>query len=295
MIQTDAPKYKTGIVFSGGGTKAAAHCGALQALEEFGIKADVMAGTSAGSMVAAFYSAGFSPVEMIDLFIGMNFFKDIVTPSAPKGGFFDSKPLVKYIREVMPYKNIEDLPIPVFIAASDMDHGKTVIFSQGELAPRLVASCSIPVVFQPMVIDGTHYIDGGVFMNLPVPAIRSMCEKVIALSVRKVGPVPYRDNVMHVASRAYEMMFMANIIEDARLADHYIELETTNYSVYDISNVEKLFLIGYKNACESLERQGFRRVKEKQPVTFAKHNRLSPFQKYYANVLKALEKIKNIK
>ena len=51
-------KYHLGIVFSGGGAKAAAHCGALQALKEYGVKADVLAGTSAGAMVAAFHSAG---------------------------------------------------------------------------------------------------------------------------------------------------------------------------------------------------------------------------------------------
>lgn len=288
-------KYDTGIVFSGGGTKAAAHCGALQALEEFGIRPDVMAGTSAGSLVAAFYSAGFSPVEMIDLFIGMNFFRDIVAPSAPKGGFFNTRPLVKYIREVMPYRNIEELPIPVYIAASDMDNGKTVIFSEGELAPRLVASCSIPVVFQPMVIDGVHYIDGGVFMNLPVPAIRQMCDKVIAISVRQVGPEKYRDNVMHVASRAYEMMFMANIIEDARLADTYIDLDTGNFSVYDISNVVKLFHLGYETTCKVLEQNGYTRMMEQREVAFrpvsAGNRALSPFDQYRRSIQKALDRM----
>lgn len=289
-------RYSTGIVFSGGGTKAAAHCGALQALEEYGIRPDVMAGTSAGSLVAAFYSAGFSPVEMIDLFIGMNFFRDIVTPAAPKGGFFNSRPLVKYIREVMPYRNIEELPVPVYIAASDMDNGRTVIFSEGELAPRLVASCSIPVVFQPMVIDGVHYIDGGVFMNLPVPAIRPMCDKVIAISVRQVGPEKYRDNVMHVASRAYEMMFMANIIEDARLADTYIDLDTSSFSVYDISNVVKLFRLGYDTTCKALEQQGYVRVMEERQVEFRPagggQKGLSPFEKYRNNIQKALNRMR---
>ena len=89
-----AKKYKLGIAFSGGGAKAGAHCGALQALHEYGIRPDVVSGTSAGALVATLYSAGFSPRQMIELFQGLNFFKDIVTPSVPKGGLFDSKPLV---------------------------------------------------------------------------------------------------------------------------------------------------------------------------------------------------------
>ena len=201
-------KYELGIAFSGGGAKGAAHCGAIQALNEFGIKPNVVSGTSAGSMVAAFYSAGFKPKEMIDMFLKMNFFKDIVTPSKPTGGLFDSTPLLKIIEEKMPYTNIEDLPIPTYIVASDMDHGKPKVFSKGKIAPRLVASCSIPIVFKPMVINGVHYIDGGVFQNLPIPAIRNMCKKVMAFSVRRMEPETYKDNLLYTATRAYTMMFM---------------------------------------------------------------------------------------
>ena len=78
-------KYELGIAFSGGGAKAAAHCGALQALKEYGVRPDVVSGTSAGSLVAAFFSAGFSPVQMIEMFRELNFFRDIVAPSRPRG------------------------------------------------------------------------------------------------------------------------------------------------------------------------------------------------------------------
>ncbi len=273
-------KYKLGIVFSGGGSKAAAHCGALQALKEFGIEADVLAGTSAGSLVAAFHSAGLSPSEMISMLSGMNFFQDVVTPSVPRGGFFDSTPLVNLIHDLLPYKNFEELPIPVYVAASDMDNGKTVIFSKGELAPRLVASCSIPVIFQPMVIDGVHYIDGGVFMNLPVTPLREMCRKIISISVRHVGADPYKDNIIHVASRAYQMMFMANLIDDAKLSDLNIDLDTTGYSVYDISNAEELFFLGYKDACAALEAAGYKRKLPAEKIVFTHKEKQSLFQKY---------------
>ncbi len=253
-------KYSLGIAFGGGGAKAGAHCGALQALKEFGVKPDVVSGTSAGSLVAAFYSAGFTPVQMIRMFLKMNFFKDIVEVSKPGGGLFDSSPLMKIIETQMPYGNIEDLPIPTYIVASDMDHGRVKVFSKGKLAPRLVASCSIPIVFKPMVINGVHYIDGGVFQNLPVPAIRPLCEKVIAFSVRRLEEEPYKNTLLHTATRAYSMMFMSNIMADSKLADTYIELDTSGCGVYDIACITELFFRGYRNACAALEADGYERV-----------------------------------
>ncbi len=255
-----AKKYPLGIAFGGGGAKAAEHCGALQALKEYGIKPDVVSGTSAGSLVAAFYSAGFTPVQMIRMFLKMNFFKDIVEVSKPGGGLFDSSPLMKIIETQMPYANIEDLPIPVYIVASDMDQGKVKVFSKGKLAPRLVASCSIPIVFKPMVIGGVHYIDGGVFQNLPVPAIRPLCDKVIAFSVRRLEKEPYKNTLLHTATRAYSMMFMSNIMADSLLADTYIELDTSGCGVYDISCITDLFFRGYRDACAALQADGYERV-----------------------------------
>lgn len=253
-------RYSLGIAFGGGGAKAGAHCGALQALKEFGIKPDVVSGTSAGSLVAAFYSAGFTPEQMIRMFLKMNFFKDIVEVSKPGGGLFDSSPLMKIIETQMPYENIEDLPIPTYIVASDMDQGKVKVFSKGKLAPRLVASCSIPIVFKPMVINGVHYIDGGVFQNLPVPAIRPMCDKVIAFSVRRLEKETYKNTLLHTATRAYSMMFMSNIMADSKLADTYIELDTSGCGVYDIACITELFRRGYRDACDALEADRYKRV-----------------------------------
>jgi len=197
---------------------------------------------------------------MIRMFLKMNFFKDIVEVSKPGGGLFDSSPLMKIIETHMPYGNIEDLPIPTYIVASDMDHGRVKVFSKGKLAPRLVASCSIPIVFKPMVINGVHYIDGGVFQNLPVPAIRPLCEKVIAFSVRRLEEEPYKNTLLHTATRAYSMMFMSNIMADSKLADTYIELDTSGCGVYDIACITELFFRGYRDACAALEADGYKRV-----------------------------------
>lgn len=267
-------KYKLGIVLSGGGAKAGAHCGALQAMKEYGIEPDVMAGTSAGSLISVLYSCGFSPKQMIEMSLDMNFFKDIVTPAIPRGGICESTPLLNHLRDTLPYKNFEELPIPVYVVASDMDHGKVKIFSKGEIAPRVVASCSIPVVFEPMVIGGVHYIDGGVFMNLPVPAIRNICDKVIAFSVRKVENEKYKGKLLYTATRAYSMMFMSNIMADAPLADNYVELDTGGFGVYEIEKMPELFKKGYEDACRAFEEMGYSRVLPPEHIEFPVRERI---------------------
>jgi len=263
-------KYQLGVAFGGGGAKAAAHCGALQALKEFDIHPDVVAGTSAGALVAVLYASGFAPADMIKIFQGMNFFKDIVSPSLPRGGLFDSKPLVQHLRKHLPYTKLEDLPIPTYVVASDLEHGRTKVFTKGEIAPRVVASCSIPVIFYPMVIGGVHYVDGGAFQNLPVPAIRNKCEKVFAFNLNQVSKGNYHDNIASVAYRSFMMMFMSNTIADARQADLYVDLDTEGATAVDMSKIEELFFRGYASTVQALEENGYARVWPQAEITFPK-------------------------
>ena len=266
-------KYPLGIAFGGGGAKAAAHCGALQALKEYGIRPDVVSGTSAGALVATLYSSGFTPQQMIEIFQGMNFFKDIVTPSLPKGGLFDSRPLLSLLQKKLPYSRLEELPIPTFIVASDVEHGVPKVFAKGEIAPRLVASCSIPVIFQPICINGVHYVDGGAFQNLPVSAIRQKCDKVIALNLYHLDEGKYKDNLISVAYRAFVMMMVPNVAADSAQADLFIDLDTNGCMAYDISKIEELFFRGYESTVKALEENGYQRVLPKEIIKFPKKKR----------------------
>ena len=245
-------KYGTGLALSGGGAKAAAHCGALKALEEHCIRPDIIAGTSAGALAAVYYSSGYTPEEIIDMFEGLSFFRDIVSPNVPKGGLFDSKPLLEHIRKNIPYKRLEDLPIPAYIVASDMELGRVKVFSEGELAPIVVASCSIPMLFTPMLIDGHHYLDGGVFMNLPIQPLRDCCEKIIALNLNHINEEEYHSNLIYVAQRSFSMTVISNTMASIPDADLYIDLDTKDANVYDMGKIPELFEKGYESAVRAL-------------------------------------------
>lgn len=267
-------KYQLGVAFSGGGAKAAAHCGALQAMKEYGIQPEVVSGTSAGALVAVLYASGFTPKQMVETFQGLNFFKDIVTPHVPKGGLFDSRPLLELIRKKLPYSRMEELPIPTYIVASDIEHGAPKIFTKGEIAPRVVASCSIPVIFQPICINGVHYIDGGAFQNLPVSAIRQKCEKVIALNLNHLEEDKYKNTLMSVAYRSFMMMMTTNVAADTAQADLFVELDTCGCMAYDMSKIESLFFRGYESTVKVLEAKGYQRVMPKESISFSKKKRV---------------------
>jgi NTE family protein len=292
-------KYPLGIAFSGGGARAAAHCGALQALKEYGIQPDVVSGTSAGAIVATLYASGFTPKQMIETFRGLNFFKDIVKPSVPKGGLFDSRPLANLIQKKLPYSRLEELPIPTFIVASDVEHGVPKVFTKGEIAPRVVASCSIPIIFQPKSINGIHYIDGGAFQNLPVSAIRQKCEKVIAINLNHLEADKYKDNLISVAYRSFLMMMVSNVANDTAQADLFIEPDTYGCMAYDMSKIEDLFFRGYEGTVKVLEENGYQRVMPKEDISFPKKRRMkdsikSPEEMFHNTIEKGMTAIKSI-
>ncbi|MEG1587155.1 MAG: patatin-like phospholipase family protein [Bacteroidales bacterium] len=246
-------KYKLGLALSGGGAKGFAHCGALMALEEFGLKPDVIAGTSAGAIVGALYAAGNKPQEISKMFMGKEF-SNFVKFLIPKAGFFDHSPFMDFLMEYLHVKTFEELQIPLHIVASDLDHGQSKVFTTGELARCVLASCSVPVIFNPVEIDGVHYVDGGIFRNFPVVPIRDLCEKVIGINVSPLISDEYKQNMIHIAQRSYHFMFKANTFEDKALCDMLVEVEEAHqYGAFDLENITQIFRLGYEDTVRTLE------------------------------------------
>ena len=121
-----------------------------------------------------------------------------------------------------------------------------------------------------MNIGGVHYVDGGAFQNLPVPAIRSKCEKVIAFNLNHLYEDTYKDNVLYVSMRSFMMMFMSNTLADSRLADLYIDLDTSGANAYDMSKLVELFHKGYNSTVAALQADGYSRVLPPETIKFGK-------------------------
>lgn len=249
--------YKLGVALSGGGARGFAHAGALMAIEEAGLKPDAIAGVSAGSVVAVLYAAGVKPLEMADLFSGQGF-RDFVELSWGKGGLFKIEKFMHFIQNAIGNKrNIEDLDIPTFIGASDLDNARPHIFDSGEIGPRMIASCSIPIIFPPVQIDGVHYVDGGVLRNLPAWALRDKCDTLIGINVSPLAKKDSYNSIIEVAYRTYNLMAKANQADDMALCDLSIQTpEIADYAVFDLSKIKELVVSGYMHTRKALKNAG---------------------------------------
>ncbi len=251
------PPYELGVALSGGGARGLAHAGALAAIEEAGLRPDVLAGVSAGSIAAVFYAAGIAPLKILELFDNQGF-TDFVEFRPRKGGFFGTRGFRRFLADnLKPYKNIEDLPTPVYIGVTDFDRGEPAEFHTGELVDRVVASCSIPIVFRPVVIDGTHYVDGGVLRNHPAWIIRPLCRRLIGVNVSPLASSAGAESFVGVAMRTYNLMAKANQKVDMQLCDVSVEpREISACRTFDLSMADKLFMSGYIHTRRALRDAG---------------------------------------
>ena len=107
----------------------------------------------------------------------------------------------------------------MIVVATDLDNGESHEFDSGPIVEAVTASCSIPIIFSPVVINGVHYVDGGLFHNFPVSIIRDRCERVIGVNVSPLVPQKYKQTIFHIAERSYHYMFRANTLEDREMCD----------------------------------------------------------------------------
>ena len=241
----ETKQYNIGLALSGGGVRGFAHIGALRALEDVGIKPDVIAGVSAGSIVASFYAAGMSADEIFNLFGSIDMSK-FLQVDITKSGFLKLDKFKRFLETNLPIKNIEELLIPTIIAATDIEQQHEMPFTSGNIAERVVASCSIPLVFRPVKIDGSYCVDGGVLHNLPSFYLRPVCNTVIGVNVSPLKLGPIKLNVRSLAYRTYKLMTMRNVVADKQLCDLLVDIiSIQGHSTFDTSAANKIAQKGY--------------------------------------------------
>lgn len=252
-MENSSEKYKLGLALSGGGIKGLCHAGAFKALEESGLKPDIISGTSAGAIVGALYADGYTPDE-IGAFFKKVSFRQMTSIKVHDGGFFRIDEFEKFLDKTLRAKTFEELPIPLKIVATDLDKGECITFSSGTLIDKIIASSTVPVLFTPKVIDGTRYVDGGVFKNLPAGTIRPDCETLIGINASPLVAPEYKLSIMSVAMRSYHFMVKSNIVHDKELCDILIEpTDMGNYDTFSIDKSQEIFDVGYVSTKEILK------------------------------------------
>lgn len=173
---------KLGLVLGGGGVRGLAHIGVLKELDRLGIRPDAIAGCSMGSIIGAFYAAGKKPLDIEEFVLQLKLYS-FFELSVSRLGIEKPKKLERAIEGFLGASVFEDLEIPLYVNATNISKGTEEVFSEGELMRAIRASISVPGLFAPALIEGDHYIDGGIMNVSPVTALPEDMDAYIIVNV----------------------------------------------------------------------------------------------------------------
>ena len=178
-------EVRIGLALGGGAARGFAHVGVIQVLEEAGIRPQYVAGTSAGSLVAALYASGMSGAQLRQVAVAMQeaAITDWVLPLFNRGAL-KGDALAQYVNQQVQGRQIENMSLPLGIVATDLRTGDAVVFRRGNTGTAVRASSAVPGVFLPVKIGEREYVDGGLVAPVPVQQTRQMgANFVIAVDI----------------------------------------------------------------------------------------------------------------
>lgn len=184
----NAPAHRPvriGLALGGGAARGFAHIGVIKALEAQGIQADLIAGTSAGSVVGSLHASGMSGLELnrMALTLDAATLSDWALPFRARG-LLKGVALQAFIEKAVGGRPIEKMRRPLGIVATDLGNGEPILFQRGSTGQAVRASCSVPSIFEPVHIGTRDYVDGGLVSPVPAAFAHKMgADFVIAVDI----------------------------------------------------------------------------------------------------------------
>lgn len=277
-----------GLVLSGGGAKGAVHIGLIKALEENNIPIDYIGGTSIGAIVGSLYAMGYSPDEMLDLFLSEEFYYWQTGKIKEEDGYYFKKaePTPEFtrfhinikdsvsVKSILPSSlispnqmnqafmslfapatayskgNFDNLFVPFLCVASDIYHKRPVVFRSGDLGDAVRASMTFPFFFAPIIKDSIPLYDGGIYDNFPVRPMKRAFHPDIMIGCVVAGS----KNKKPIDQGLYEQienMIMQETDYHIRSEDGYmVRFRLDDVSLLDFYKSKELFDLGYKRGLE---------------------------------------------
>ncbi|PRY97752.1 patatin-like phospholipase family protein [Marinilabilia salmonicolor] len=239
--------HNIGIALSGGSARGFAHIGVLKALDENGMSPDIVSGTSMGSLIGVLYAAGYSPDQILEI-VKKDKIYNLVSLRIGQNGFFELDAVKKILKDKIEKDDFSALKKPFYLSVANITDGKNEVKGEkGPLIDFVLASCSVPVIILPQVIDGVTYIDGGLFDNLPARSIKDKCQTLIGVHVNYNGPMKEIEGMKDIAQRAFSLGVEQNVVESRKLCDFMIEPEEMKeFTFFDFDRIDDLVEVGYK-------------------------------------------------
>jgi NTE family protein len=201
---------KIALALGGGAARGFAHIGVIKALEAQGIVPDIVVGTSAGSVVGALYASGYNGFQLQKIALDMDetTISDWAIPFFSKTpGVLKGEALQSYVNKAVHNQPIEKLKIPFGAVATDLKTGQPILFRRGNTGMAVRASSSVPGVFQPVVISGRSYVDGGLVAPVPVRFAKEMgAEFIIAVNISSATEAQATASSVDVLMQTFTIM-----------------------------------------------------------------------------------------
>lgn len=309
--QIDAEKKtpKVGLVLSGGGAKGFAHIGVLKVIEKAGLKLDYVGGTSMGAVVGGLYASGYSANEIDSIIKGIDFPTFLQDKYLRKQfSFFEKNYGEKTLLSFPIYKNklklpraiavgqnvynglsslfehvneiekFNELPIPFYCVATDIESGKSKVFDEGYLPAAVRASASLPTLLDPMLINNVAYIDGGIADNFPVEEMKKKGMDIV-IGVDVQGELDKKEainSVIDVLNQIVNYQMYGRDDEKLAFVSIHIEPKVKEYSITAFDKVEEIIDSGEQSA--ELKLKEFSKIAALQSLT-VQNNQLKHVKK----------------
>ena len=288
--EPDEPRI--GLALSGGGARGSAHIGVIRALEEAGVKVDLVAGTSMGAIIGALYASGHDADAIEEILVTMDWEAalsdrparidrtmrlkeledrllvpyrlgfnngEIQLPLGVIEGQHLDQVFHEILRPVIDIRDFDKLQIPFRAVATDLVSGEQVVLSKGSLTEAVRASMSVPGVFAPVKVDGRLLVDGGMSNNLPVSVLREMgADIVIAVDIS--SPLLTEKQMTSVLSVTEQLTnFLTRRTTEAQIAllgeeDLLIVPDLGNFSSANFNAAAEIVVKGYEAAVTHQDR-----------------------------------------
>jgi predicted acylesterase/phospholipase RssA/CRP-like cAMP-binding protein len=276
-----------GLLLGGGGARAFAHIGVMRAMREAGIEVDAVGGVSGGAIVGAQYAAGVPPEEIKERiraeFIGRGSLLDFTVPVV---SLIRGRRFAEMLNRIFAQRTIEDLPVRFFCLSANLTRACMKVHDRGVLWRAIGASISIPGIGPPTCDDGELLIDGSVLTNLPVDAMREICQgKVVAVDVsaekdltvdpswtdfpsptrllaarpwrKRKSPVP---SILEILFRGAMLGSIAGERDVPERVDFYLRPPLRGIRLLDFKALDRVETTAYDYAARALEHWPFARV-----------------------------------
>jgi NTE family protein len=243
---------KIAVVLGAGASKGFAHIGVLKVLESHKVPIHMVVGTSVGSFVGSLYAYGYNPYELQTFAFSLQK-DDMADYIIPDNGFIKGEKLENFVNQKVKYTSIDKFKTPFYAVATNIATGEEMVFGRGNPGKAVRASCSIPGIFNPVVIGDKSYVDGGVVSPVAIDVARRFgADVVIAVDISSSLSSTAPAGTMETIMQAIDIMYNKMSVIQLKNADVVIKPKVGYIGSSDFTKRHEAIMEGEKAANDAM-------------------------------------------